>query len=185
VECERGQGAPGNAVWIAVVLVDLHRLILPLVCAFSLLPLSWSPADADTVAPSDPNFRYVGRWDDTNTAAPWSFAKGSTIIASFEGTSVSVTLTTGNDAYFRVIIDNDASGSVKTQIPTGVPTALASGLADTVHTLELVKETDVDRLTFLQMDLDSGRALAAPPGPAKPPHRVLRRLKPRRIFPRK
>lgn len=128
-------------------------------------------AFADSIDPSDSNISYTGRWQDSDPSSPWAQAKGSSIIANFEGTSLAVTLATVSGEYYRVIIDDDAGGSAKIQIPSGSQTTLVSGLADSVHKIELVKETDKGRATFRGFELDSGRGLVAPP--ARPPRRIV------------
>jgi len=128
------------------------------------------PAGATTIAPSDPNILYTGRWDQSNASQPWAQAQGSSIIVVFDGTSIGVTMTTGSE-YFRVIIDGDAASSSKVLIPSGSLTSLASGLADTLHQLELVKETDQGRSTLLNIELDAGKSLAPPP--PRPTRRIV------------
>lgn len=120
-------------------------------------------ASATTVDPSDPNILYTGRWDHSNASQPWAQAQGSSIIVAFEGTSIGLTMTTGSQEYFRVIIDGDATSSTKILIPSGSPTTLAAGLPDSSHQLELVKETDQTRATLLDIDLDAGASLSPPP----------------------
>ncbi len=124
--------------------------------ALSILAVASAPA-ADTVGPDDPNLRYVGRWDSSNALAPWAQSQGSSILLSFDGTSLGVTMNTSSQEFFRVIVDGDGSGSRRLLIPSGVPTVLVSGLSDAVHQVELVKETDQGRATLLGFELDSGK----------------------------
>lgn len=128
-------------------------------------------AHAASIDPSDPNILYTGRWEDSTPSQPWAQAKSSSIVANFQGTRIAVTMTTASQEYFRIIIDDDAAGSMKTLIPSGVQFTLASGLADSLHKIEIVKETDWGRTTFLGFEVDDGRALAPPP--ARPPRRIV------------
>ena len=65
---------------------------------------------------------------------------------NFQGTSIAADFSGGASDYIRVIIDDDALGSIKIPTPAGLAT-LASGLSDTNHTIEIVKETDQGRMT--------------------------------------
>ena len=142
---------------------------LPLILLGALLLAS--SARADAIDPSDANILYSGRWADSNPSAPWAQAQGSSIIANFQGTSLAVTMTTSSGEYFRIIVDDDADGSQKIQIPSGSPLLLASGLPGGAHKIEIVKETDVGQATFLGFELDVGQSLNAPP--ARPPRRIV------------
>ena len=133
--------------------------------------LAATAAHADFFGPTDPNILYTGRWENSNPFAPWAQAQGSSIIVNFEGTSIAATVNTISDEFFRFIIDDQAFDSNKWQLPSGTPITLVSGLTDGVHKLELVKETDVGRVTFLGLELDAGKSLVAPPAP--PPRRIV------------
>jgi hypothetical protein len=129
-------------------------------------------ARAETIDPSDVNILYTGRWADGSPSRPWAQAKGSSIIANFQGTSVAVTLAmTRTNERFRVIVDDDAAGSSKIVIPSGSLLTLASGLPDGVHKIEIIKEADEGRATLFGFELDAGKALVAPP--ARPPRRIV------------
>jgi hypothetical protein len=129
-------------------------------------------AHADTISPTDANILYTGRWEMATPSQPWAQAKGSSIIANFQGTSIGVTVSQTNGGEFvRIIIDDDAAGSTKTSAHRGSQFFLTSGLTDTVHKIEIVKETDPGRTTFIGFELDSGKTLVPPP--ARPPHRIV------------
>jgi lysophospholipase L1-like esterase len=128
-------------------------------------------AHATVIDPSDSNLLYTGRWQQSNPSAPWAQAKGSSVIARFEGTSIAVTLTTGSSEYYRVIIDGDAASSTESMLPSGVSTTLASGLADAVHEIEIIKERDPGRVTLTELTLDTDKSLVSPP--ARPPRRIV------------
>jgi lysophospholipase L1-like esterase len=137
----------------------------------ALLPVG-TALPASAVDPSDPDILYTGRWADTNPSQPWSYWIGSSIIARFEGTSITATFSAGYSSdldYLRVIIDDDVSNSVKIAVGTSPASySLASGLADTVHRIEIIKETDTGDWLFSGFQLDPGRSLAPlPPRPAR------------------
>lgn len=118
--------------------------------------LTVGTARAATVDPSDANLQYSGRWDRSIASQPWAQAKGSTVIASFNGTSVAVTLTVVSGEYFRAIIEDDSAGSTQVQFLLGVPLTLAAGLMPGTHKLELVKETDEGRAILTGLEIDNG-----------------------------
>jgi lysophospholipase L1-like esterase len=149
----------------------LHGWLLWFALALLSTGLPGDDARAITVDPSDGNLLYTGRWEDANASAPWAQAKGSSVIVRFEGTGIAITLTTGASEYYRVIVDGDAERSVKRLLPSGVSTALASGLADVEHQVEIVKETDLGRATLLSLELEAGGTIL--PKPARPARRIV------------
>jgi lysophospholipase L1-like esterase len=128
------------------------------------------PAQAAVlVAPDDPDIRYTGRWDFSDSSKPWGYWIGTSIIAKFEGTSLSASFSAGNTDQLRVTIDGDMTTSTKIAVGSAEASyVLASGLADAEHLVEIVKETDVGRWTFAGFELDDGASLVAlPPRPSR------------------
>ena len=125
------------------------------------------------VAPDDDNILYTGRWDQSNSVQPWAYAKGTSIIANFQGTSLSATFSASTTEYLRIIIDDKASESVKISIGTAnVSYQLASDLEGSKdHKIEIVKETDASRFTFHGFELDDESVLLAPP--ARPERKLV------------
>lgn len=109
----------------------------------------------------------VGRFDNSDPAGPKFAWSATTIKANFQGTGISVKLSSIGDNWFNVVID----GVVKTPInvPAGTSTSytLASGLASGNHTVELVKRTEcwVGDVQFLGFTVTGG-SLLAPPAPS-------------------
>ena len=131
-------------------------------------------AQAVTVVPGNLNISYTGRWDTSDSSAPWAYWKGSSIIANFEGSQISATFSAGSTDYFRVIIDGDAVGSWKIPASSSVAThVLASGLGDGIHQLEIVKETDVGRWTFRGFEIIDGTLSDPPDPPEQPSHKMV------------
>jgi hypothetical protein len=144
-------------------------------CCFAIFP---TLLFADTVLPTDPNIRYVGRFEMSDPLAPRMYWSGTRIIAWFEGTSCQVKLNcagmtpllglpAGTD-YFNIMIDDGTP--VKYGLTAGPQTiSAASGLADGVHKIELFKRTtyQYDNTAFEGFITDSGKGLAPlPPAPA-------------------
>lgn len=123
------------------------------------------------VSPSDPNVQLTGRWDRSNPTQPWAFAQGSSVIVNFSGTSIAATIGVTEGDSFRVIIDDDAMGSVKVIFSSGESQSLAKDLIPGNHKLELVKETDQGRATLLGLEVDDGQTLLSPP--ARPNRRIV------------
>jgi lysophospholipase L1-like esterase len=138
---------------------------------FSGVLLLGGSGRAEVIDPSDPNILYTGRWDDSTASEPWAQAQGSSVIANFQGTGISVTMNTVPGERFRIIVDGDAAGSTKVAIVSGTPRILASSLPDGVHRVEIVKETDSGRATLIGFELDTGKSLAAPP--ARPARKIV------------
>ena len=92
-------------------------------------------------APSDPNIEFYGRWDTTdpgNYRADWGPVY---IKINFTGTSVAIDMQ--DSAYqnnYQYSIDGGAF--VEMLANTSTTYVLASGLADTTHTLNFVRRTD-------------------------------------------
>ena len=111
------------------------RITVFMFCAMLICGIAQA---ASLIDPSNPNIQYRGRWDYSNPSAPWCHAKSSTIIANFQGTSIAANFSGGTSDYIRVIIDDDALGSIKIPTPAGLAT-LASGLSDTNHTIDVAQ----------------------------------------------
>ncbi len=148
------------------------RVLVLMLCSI-MLPAGTVQA-VSTIDPSDPNILYTGRWDSSTPSQPWSYWIGSSIIVNFEGTGIAARFFAGwgsDPDYLRIIIDDDVANSIKIPVGTAEATyTLASGLSDSVHKIEIVKETDQSIWTFFRFELDDGKSLTSPP--ARPPRRI-------------
>ena len=137
-----------------------------------ILAVAAAPLQAAvTVPPNHEHVLYTGRWDRSDVLQPWAHWKGSSITVRFEGTSLAATFSAGSNDYLRVIIDDDAAGSIKIPASSSAAThTLATGLADTEHSVEIIKETDVGRWTFYGFEVDDGKSLVEPP--ARPARKI-------------
>ena len=125
-------------------------------------------ASGVVIAPTDPNIQYMGRWNFSNPSLPAIGWQGGAITVNFSGTGIKVTLdaddTANHSEVFRVVIDDDYSTTYTFSAgPTPTQYTLASGLADGVHKMVLMKETYWWYNSVLH-DLEvTGSGLVAPP----------------------
>jgi hypothetical protein len=130
----------------------------------SIVSTAWG---ASIIYPDDANILYTGRFDFTDPLGPVFGWSGVSITANFEGTSIKATFDDGGSNYFYVIIDEGEPTTL--DLDSGeVQYELASGLADAVHKIEIVKKTEGydGHTAFLGFELDDGKGLA--PAPARP-----------------
>jgi len=104
------------------------------------------------------NIQYVGRFERTDPKKAVFDWSGVYIRAKFEGTSCSLRLVDGNN-FYAVTIDNGAPQVLKTD--TATVYSVATGLADTIHTILVQKRTEafVGQAEFLGFVLDKGKNL--------------------------
>jgi hypothetical protein len=136
-----------------------------------------------TIDADDPNIQYTGRINHADPKAPVMWLPGSYIIANFEGASINVSFNDFNgngvttqdgyayNNYFYVIIDDGAPSLIS--LTAGSATyAVASGLSDTVHKIQLFKRTEgnTGEVAFEGFELENGKSLVAPP--VRPSRRI-------------
>ncbi|MCX7747289.1 MAG: GDSL-type esterase/lipase family protein [Clostridia bacterium] len=118
----------------------------------------------------EPAVRYIGRFDFSDPAGPKFAWTGSAIIAQFKGTSVSAKLKRVNpyqsENWLQVKIDDGTTSKI--QINKDGTYQLASGLANGVHRVELMKRTEAlaGEVQFLGFEFDNEGQLLALPVPA-------------------
>jgi lysophospholipase L1-like esterase len=156
----------------AIDIVDALVIAQYYVGLISQFPCASTPAP--TVAPTAvPNsgVLLIGRFDTSDPAGPKFGWSATTIKANFQGTEVSVKLSSTGDNWFNVIVD----GTVRTpvNVPAGTsgstPILLASGLSSGTHTIELVRRTEahVGDAQFLGFTFGSGTLLSPPAASAR------------------
>ena len=125
-----------------------------------------SIANGVFIDPTDPNIQYFGRWNFDDPSAPWVFWQGSSIIVNFEGTGIAIDIDAANNGYwtakYRVIIDDVSQAGTLEFSYTRETYTLASGLADGVHKLEIMKENRSGNSIFYGLEV-TGAGLVAPP----------------------
>ena len=98
-------------------------------------------AASTSLAPFHPSVRLLGRFDSTSAGATLSWS-GSGFQFAFDGTSCKARLSS-TGAIFRVRIDGGFRDDLRLTIPVDDTTvALASGLRDGRHVVEIVKKTE-------------------------------------------
>jgi lysophospholipase L1-like esterase len=135
-------GGYSNSTWKGTIYLDSVDLITapPVATPTSNPPPTITPTP-NSGYPSDPYIQYSGRWDTsdpTNYRADWGAVY---ISAKFSGTSIGIKME--DSAYqnrYQYIID----GGTPVQFYANTSTAysLATGLANTTHTITLARQTD-------------------------------------------
>ncbi|MBX3187359.1 MAG: hypothetical protein KF819_10110 [Labilithrix sp.] len=125
------------------------------------------------VCPGDdgaPGVRMVGRGDTSDPARPKFGWPGARIIARFTGTAVSVKLDEESlyvgPSRWDVIVDGVRTSTLTPAPGVGTYT-LATGLPDTMHTVELYRRTEgmIGTTQFLGYTFPNGGQLLSPPAP--------------------
>jgi hypothetical protein len=146
--------------------LELKTMLLLLFGA--LLPALF-PAGGRTevIGPDDPNIQYRGRWDFSNPHAPRTGWPGTSLAATFQGASIKGTFIDDNGEN-RIYVKIDDRAPAVIRLTNTVSTyVLARDLADTKHTLEIVKMTEgccgALNFAFLGFELGPGKRLLDPP----------------------
>jgi lysophospholipase L1-like esterase len=107
----------------------------------------------------DPALHFVGRVDTTDPNAVKFAWSGTGVIARFQGTSVGVRLSTGQE--YTVVLDGMVQPKL---VPVSGITPIATGLAAGAHTVELYRRTEGAQgvSTFMGFDFGGGTLLAPP-----------------------
>jgi lysophospholipase L1-like esterase len=123
--------------------------------------LSGTVAQSSVLVPAnDPNIQYSGRFNFSNPRAPRFDWPAVSITAVFQGTSIGILLTDGNNDYDAFI-----DGHLQQIIVTGSETQYTiSGLRAGAHTLLLTKRTEASFgiATFNGLVLEDGMTLLHP-----------------------
>jgi len=106
------------------------------------------------IAPTDPEIRYNGRWNFDDPSIPWVGWQGSSIMVKFEGTGISVEMGGTHTDQYRVIIDGVPEADRRYFSSSTDTYILAVGLAEGIHTMELMKETFYGMSYFYGLDVE-------------------------------
>lgn len=126
-----------------------------------------SASAATTVSAADPVFRYEGRFDATDAAAPVVIWQGSRIAVDFEGDTLELGFT---DVKGQVFLDATIDGRIaRVDLREGQPAVgtTFAGLGSGRHTLELFKRSEAAAGTaaFRGVTLADGAKAHAPVAP--------------------
>ncbi len=135
----------------------LFGVALFLVCAGSILALSPAHA-ASSVTPTDPNIKYVGRWDTSSSTVYTSYWGGAYFVTRFTGTTVSLKLAHGANIYTSIDGGADSYYANANGTINLTPTPLASG----THQLRVAARSESDTIAFQGLSLDTGATTVAP-----------------------
>jgi hypothetical protein len=122
---------------------------------------------ATRISPDHEYLQFTGRIGDAKPEAPVLSWPGSSILARFTGTSLTLHLNDARGAnWFSVFIDGDLENPVVLQLQKGEHAyPVATGLADTSHTALIFKRTEgwEGATRFMGLELDDGATLEPPP----------------------
>ncbi len=133
-----------------------HIVNMKSTVGLAVLLLSTGVVDAETINPGDSRINYVGRWDLTNSSAPWCAWQGSTISTRFAGSAISAEMESDRTEFIRVVIDGNTSASEKLELKPGRHKyGLTRNLEPGRHSIQIVKETysGQGRLTLHGLDV--------------------------------
>jgi hypothetical protein len=133
--------------------------------------------DGATVDAEAPAVQFVGRFDETDPVGFRMAWPGSTVVARFDGTGVTVRLSQTDNGYsagpswFNLIIDDDVKAPFSVAA-FSEDHVLAAGLAPGPHKVEIEKRTEANHgvVRFEGFTFSGGTGLLAPP--ARRPHRL-------------
>ena len=117
------------------------------------------------IPPSDPNLRYTGRWNFDEPLIPWVGWQGASIIVKFQGTGISVDMSGTHTDQYRVIVNGVPEGDRGVFNSTRNTYILAAGLPDTIHTLEMMKETFYGFSYFYGFEVEGTGIVSQPERP--------------------
>jgi lysophospholipase L1-like esterase len=129
-----------------------------------------TPTPTPTVTPppstGTPSLKFYGRFDNSDPKGPKFTWSGSSIMAAFNGNSVSVTLNQSNDLnYFVAVIDNQPMKRFVTNVGTQTYT-LATNLSAGDHQVLLFRDSEGNEgvSQFLGFNFGTNGKLLATPG---------------------
>lgn len=110
--------------------------------------------------PEDPDIRYVGRWDTSNSLVYNSYWPGAYFETAFTGTTVTLKLAGFSGIY--VSIDHKPEIHITYLGSGGIVHPLSAPLKAGTHTIRVAVANDMDTLHFKGLTLDSGATTLAP-----------------------
>jgi lysophospholipase L1-like esterase len=152
--------------------MSVRRILLPALAAVALVlgalvALPGAHAAAGDGSPTDPNIRFVGRWDTSNSAAYVPHWAGAYFETGFTGTTVRLKQRNAIDLYYSIdgraeVYITNVSGTVNL-----TPTPLAAGNHTLRVSYRVIAGSYRGDAVFQGLVLDSGATTYARPAPTK------------------
>jgi hypothetical protein len=127
-------------------------------------------ADAGNYDPGPPALRFIGRFDTSDPAGPKMAWPGTKVVARFDGTAASVTLSqtngfAGGPSYLDVVLDGALSSMPLVVSGSSQSFDLGHDLAAGAHTIEIEKRTEANLgvVRFEGFMFTGGKGLLPPP----------------------
>jgi lysophospholipase L1-like esterase len=116
------------------------------------------PTLSVAVPASDPNLRYIGRFDRAGAVARCAWSATS-ITIRFKGTAIGARVASGGAAFLQVVVDGKAGDTVAVPKQEEL-VVLAKGLPAKEHVVEIVKRTEATQgsMSFAGFALEPGGA---------------------------
>ncbi|HET8840934.1 MAG TPA: hypothetical protein VFN35_05670, partial [Ktedonobacteraceae bacterium] len=109
-------------LWITIV-----GTVLLLASAVNIFPATRAHAATQSIAPTNANIKYVGRWDTSSSTVYNSYWPGAYFVTQFTGTTVSLQLGGSSNIYVSIDHGADTLYSAAQGTVNLTPTPLASG----------------------------------------------------------
>ncbi len=137
--------------------------VIRVVLGLSFMLCAAAGARAAAVAATDPNVRYVGRFDTRDRAGPRCAWPASSVIVRFHGTNLAVKVNESGDDRYDVVVDGKVDAVLALKKGEGTY-PLAAGLPEADHRVEMVKRTEsfVGVTQFLGFELNEGGKMLPP-----------------------
>jgi lysophospholipase L1-like esterase len=126
----------------------------------SIFFVARNQAAARMGTPQDPNVRYIGRWDTSNSLVYNSYWPGAYFKTSFTGTTIKLKLAGFSGIY--VSIDHGPDIHITYLGSNGIVNLTHTPLKAGTHTLRVAVANDIDTLHFKGLILDPGAITVAP-----------------------
>lgn len=148
-------------IFRSILMAGLLLIIVAGAIIGSNLLASKSQASAVMGTPHDPNIKYIGRWDTSNSSTYTSYWPGAYLKASFTGTTVKIKMIGFSAAY--VSLDRGPDVRFTYFGPGGILNLTRTPLKAGTHTLRIAVANDSDSIHFKGLILDPGATTVPPP----------------------
>ncbi|MBA2396996.1 MAG: endoglucanase [Ktedonobacteraceae bacterium] len=116
-----------------------------------------------TILPTDPNIKYVGRWDTSSSTVAISYWGGAYLKTAFTGTTVKIKL----ENAVNIFVSIDGKADVLSEAANGTVDLTPQALRAGTHTLRVASRFQSDLIQFQGLILDPEAKTVAPTLSAK------------------